>query len=405
MTSSAGVRRFRDTPARLAFQRNLLTGLIVAWALGTIGVLGVVRSASTKVSKAAEQVALVQQTKVQLTRADSLATSGYLTGGLQSDQALAAFAADMAAANTGLAGISRGVGGNRATDTLTAINSYLTDVTAAQANNRQGWPVGATYQKTASANLRSNILPSLDAVDRAARDSVVVAGRRLGWTWAIASLFGLLVVVPLGLALATLAAHTNRLLNLPIVLGFAVAFVAFLLTSSIAGTTKTEGLRGIRTTFRNEDLAGQARVALYNAKSAEALTLIARGSGQPYELQWRQNMSDLDAVITAQPSMRLDPVLTEAVARYRASHTEVRKLDDSGDWDSAREIVLASEGELSAPAFQSLDDAINLDFGGNVIGSDVGRDITIAQVVIGLAALVAAALVRTGYAQRLKEYQ
>lgn len=405
MTSSAGTGRFRDTPARLAFQRNLLASFVIVWAFGTIGVLGIVRSASHSAEKAADQVTLVQQTKVQLTRADSLATSGYLTGGLQSDQALAAFASDMAAANTGLAGISRGVGGAAATDTLTLINSYLTDVTAAQANNRQGWPVGATYQKTASSNLRTKILPSLDTVDSAARADLVTAGRRLGWSWAIKPLFALFVLVPVGLSLATLAVRSNRLLNLPIVLGFAVSFVAFLLASSIANTSRTEGLRGVRTTFRSNDLAGQARVALYNAKSNEALTLIARGSGQPYELQWRQNISDLDAVIAAEPALKADPMLAEALAGYKVSHVDVRKLDDSGDWDSARKIVLATSGNLSAPSFQKLDDAVQRSFGGNVISGTIGRDIAIAQIAVGLAALVAAALVRAGYGQRMKEYQ
>lgn len=427
MTSSAGARRFRDTPARLAFQRNLLAALIIAWASSTIGVLGLVRSSSIRVKKAADQVVLVQETKVQLTRADSLATSGYLTGGLQSDQALAAFASDMASANAGLAAISRSVGGvilagtpnapnalDASTDRNTEvgeanvfwlINSYITDVTAAQANNRQGWPVGATYQKTASANLRTRILPRLDLVDDQARQSLVDAGRRLGWSWAVQALFALLVAIPLGLALATLAVRTNRLLNVPILLGFAVSFAAFLLATSIAGTSRTDGLRGIRTAFRYQDLSGQARVAAYNAKSAEALTLISRGSGQPYEVQWRQNMSDLDAVVATDFLMRSDQRVVETVAAYRASHIEVRKLDDSGDWDSARRVVLAPNGTVSAPTFQALDEAIRPTFTGSVIDPQVGRDITIAQLAVGLASLVAAALVRAGFAQRLKEYQ
>ena len=93
------------------------------------------------------------------------------------------------------------------------------------------------------------------------------------------------------------------------------------------------------------------------------------------------------------------------VAAYRASHIEVRRLDDSGDWDSARRVVLAPNGTVSAPSFQALDEAIRPTLSGSVIDRQVGRDITIAQLAVGFASLVAAALVRVGFAQRLKEYQ
>ena len=404
MTSAVVTPAFRDTPARLAFQRNLLAVLIIFWGLATIGVLGVMRAGVKQTDRAMKQVSLVAETKVQLTRADSLATSGYLTGGLQSDQALAAFASDMASANTGLAAISRGVGGDKATATLGLINTYLTDVTAAQANNRQGWPVGATYQKTASTNLRTAILPSLDAVDTQARSDLVKSVQDLRWTWATASLFLLLVAIPLVLALFTLAAHSNRLVNLPVALALVVAFVAFIFTLTIANTTKKDTVNSIEFGFRNRDLVGQARVAAYNAKSNEALTLIARGSGQAYELQWRQNMSDLEAII-ADDRVSVDDMLKSAVEKYKALHAEVRQLDDAGEWDSARFGVLGASGKASSSEFQALDSALSARVPNDQTGPSAARDLTVAQFIAGLAALVAAALTRVGFAQRLKEYQ
>jgi hypothetical protein len=405
VTSSVGARRFRDTPARLALQRNLLSALIVGWAVATIAVLGILRTQANRVDEAASQVQAVQETKVQLTRADSLATTGYLSGGLQSDAALASFAQDMAAANTGLATISRGVGGDRAAASLQLINSYLTSVTAAQANNRQGWPVGATYQKSASESLRSEILPSLDSVDRSARSSLVASTRALGWSWLVPTLFALLVAIPLALALAVLAARTNRLINLPMALGLVVAFAGFLLASSVSGAAKSDTVRGVQTVFRDRDLTGQARVALYNAKSAEALTLIARGSGQPYELQWRQSMSDLRAAISASPRLGNDVLVGSGLATYTKNHETVRSLDDAGNWDEARLGVLPAAGEVSAASFNTLDTALSNASTGDVVPADVGRSLRLAQVIVGLAALAAAALVRAGLAQRLKEYQ
>jgi hypothetical protein len=393
---------FRDTPRILARHRNVLTVLIVLWALTSIATLGSVRSSMAKARRASAQVELVQQTKIRLTRADSLATSGFLSGGLQSDQALAAFATDIREANVGLGQIQQGTEGQKTKESVRAISEYLTDVTAAQANNRQGFPVGATYQKTASKLLAEQVVGPLDSTELSSRLSLDSGGSQFWMYRILSSIFILLMLVPLVLALLSLKGHSNRTINTPVVAGLIVALLGYLFASSLSRSAVTNGFDNIKGPLHQRDLINQARVALYDAKSNEALTLIARGSGQSYEQKWRVSMATLNAALAG-----VSGVDRSSVDGYEQVHTQIRKLDDAGDWDTARAQVLPPRADrLSSGQFERLDLSLESLMERQKMSNkfDVGP-IALAQVILALAAALAAWLVRLGYAQRLKEYQ
>jgi hypothetical protein len=410
----SGLRRLRDTPTLLTLQSNVLAALLLVWAVSTIGTIASLRVSVTNARQAAEQVSQVQETSIRLTRADSLATSGFLNGGLQSDAALAEFARDIRDASANLAVIYRGPGGQetagvdlskdesarRAGWAIKSINEYQADVTSAQANNRQGFPVGATYQKTASNLMRSDILGPLDQVGVDARLRLSSNTNKFTSAALLPTWFIIFAAIPIVLGLIGLSRRTQRTLNLPVVIGLGLAFVAMIVAANMSTSTTTNATDYLRGNFRTRDLITQSRVALYNAKANEALTLIARGSGQGYEQQWRQNMADFEA-------RSLRDQMPETLA-YIATHQQVRKLDDAGNWDAARLLVLPERNtDTSNPRFAALDARLNEELKAVPPQTDelaTGR-LFVAQILVGLAALVAAGLVRLGYGQRIREYQ
>jgi hypothetical protein len=316
-------------------------------------------------------------------------------------------------ANANLAVIYQGPGGKesagsqpakapderRAGWAIQSIGEYQADVTSAQANNRQGYPVGATYQKTASNYMRSDILGPLGQVGEAARNDLLTNSQRFRLASLIPALFLILVSIPVALGLLGLSRRTKRTLNVPVLVGLGLAFIATMIATSLTKSTLDAGTNFIRGDFRRFDVVTQARVALYDAKSNEALTLIARGSGQSYELGWRQNMADLAERLGTTPP---------EVQTYIQTHVKARELDDSGDWDAARLLVLpVNNVDTSNPVFTDVDKRLAVERGTDVLSTNAlstSRLLT-AQIIVGLASLAAAGLVRVGYRQRVREYQ
>jgi hypothetical protein len=398
--------KFHDTPRALARIRNFLTVLIVVWALSSIATLGSVRGSMSKARRASDQVNLIQDTKIKLTRADSLATSGFLVGGLQSDQALAAFAKDMQDASLGLAQIKQGTAGEQVTKSIEAIGPYLTDVTAAQANNRQGFPVGATYQKSASKLMQQTVLRPLSDADSDARNQLRYAANGLAGRRFLRPEFLMLFAVPLIIGLMSLSRRTNRTLNLPVLIGLIVGAVGLIAALSLTGNSTKNTLDNLQGPLRTKDIAGQARVALNEAQSAEALTLIARGSGQSYEQKWRSSMGIVDAVMEKRNfGSEEERLLAES---YRKWHEDIRRFDDKGDWDAARSKALPeSDQYFAAQPFRSLD-ADLASRATSSVSSEQQFDngpMALSQVIIAVCGALAVWLVRSGYAQRLKEFR
>jgi hypothetical protein len=104
---------------------------------------------------------------------------------------------------------------------------------------------------------------------------------------------------------------------------------------------------------------------------------------------------------------RLNGSLPEA-DQYIAAHNQARKLDDTGDWDAARLLVLPENNtDTSNPRFALLDSKLNERLSSISASTSAlsSRSLSIAQILVGLAAIGAAGLVRVGYLQRIREYQ
>ena len=217
-----------------------------------------------------------------------------------------------------------------------ALVAYTSQVEQARANNRQALPIGAQYLKEASADLRATALPLLknlgeannarvaEEFDRAARAAL----------WLVVP--GLLTLVVLGLALVWLARRTRRYVNLPLAAAALVVLVT-LVVGTVGLLAVKEGVDTTRDGVYAATLStAQARIAGFDAKSNESLTLIARGSGAAFEKAWQASNAAVRAELAElgqnPASSGLSPL---PWSEYAAVHQQIRALDDGGNWDGA----------------------------------------------------------------------
>ena len=161
---------------------------------------------------------------------------------------------------------------------------YAEGIQQARANNRQGLPVGAQYLKESSAQLRSEALPIANALvgaNRARAESEMSANSP-----GLVAVFGALALGGLFLINRQMAAAFRRQVNL----GVAAAALAVLVTTVAAvwlSAVKDNNVTTLRQgDFKVAVAAAAARTAGNDARSNEALRLIARGSGAAFEAAW-----------------------------------------------------------------------------------------------------------------------
>ncbi|MET0495889.1 MAG: hypothetical protein ABW000_22405, partial [Actinoplanes sp.] len=163
-------------------------------------------------------------------------------------------------------------------------------------------------------------------------------------------------------------------------------------------------------------LLAEARILALRERGDEALTLAARGGGSAYESDFgtvSDRLSGPNGLLAA-ATRTLDGDAREAVrsatanhTAYVEAHTEVRRLDDAGDYDGAVKLAIGPE---TSETFENLTGAI-----GQAIESskaDFDREIGVAGRGLGLLTflgpllgLVIAGLAAIGIRARLEEYR
>lgn len=422
---SSGGRRFSWRHADSPTQLRLATAVTVvaAIALSAGGFFAIDRrdTAIDDAAEAASQLIQVQDVRVQVVQADSLASTAYLVGGQEAPEARAAYDERIASAAAGLLSAAARATTADAADLRTAgerLAVYTGLVEQARANNRQGFPVGAAYQRQAR-EVASELVQSLRTVEQRTRqrvDDSVTRGGRASWLLIVTAL---LVLVLLALGSWWLATRWRRLVNVPIAVAAALALAVLTVGASINANAQSTAADAVRGPLSAADLVAQARAAGFDARSSEALTLINRGNGAAYEQQWRLSA---DVVARALVASCVDYGVgcdtRDDAERYVAAHATVRELDDAGDWDRA--VDLATAGTLDGvaqPAGQN-PPADFADFAASS-GDAVSTQATAAQsafdeadgsllalrLAVVLAGLAIAVLAAVGYGQRAREYR
>lgn len=400
----------RSTPQLL--QRLSTAVVVFGVLLGVVGALTLATLAYTlhRAEQDTAQLVRVQNIETDLLSADAAATNAFLVGGLEPAAQRTGY--DRAITETGelIAEAARAQPADAAA--LAVLNTQVLDYTAAieqaRANNRQGLPVGAQYLRLASAQLRSSALPVLDELVAA---NAARAEQRMSVAWGVVfPVLTLAALVGLVLAQRWLSRRFHRRINS----GMAAATVVLLVTllTSLVGLWYSHS---IVSSTREGSYAGvnniaAARIAAYDAKANESLTLIARGSGQSFEAAWVSSDVTVRERLGLLTRVRDDGQLAREWAQYTAVHQSIRTSDDGGSWDAAVAKATGTGDTSSNLRFTTFDASLAsvLDDATRSTSTSLGGQtplLVVAAVLSLLAGLAAALLARRGVAARLREYR
>lgn len=404
-------RRRRSTPATMRVVAILLVVVGLLVVAGSVQTFVGADQALARADANAAQLVRLQTIQTSLVRADADVTNSFLVGGLEPAEQRADYldAVHTAVQQITLAARAQPADGTALADLATAVQDYTATVATARANNRQALPVGGQYLRNASAGLRADALPTLAALITAneRRVDVELRNARNASLVMAASMVGLLALV---VSMVWLARRTHRYLNLPMVAGAALLAVYL-----VVAATAMAGLSSTVTSTKNGPYAAQralaeARIAAFDAKANESLTLIARGSGAAFEEAWQ---SSADTTVTQLGEAAVwSPAagLSDDWQAYADRHVEIRAADDGGDWDLAVGLATARGSGTANAAFTAFDQAsaTALDQASAETSSALNRprSSTIVLAVVGaLVGLAVAALSWRGLGRRIEEYR
>ncbi len=411
-------RAFEDTPGKLraAAVIGVLASLVFA---GLGGNAFLARGAALEEARNdGAQLVRVQQIATDLTQADALVTNAFLLGAQEPPTALQQYQQLTADASLTLTQAAQAQPGDATA--LGVVNKALTQYTAAVAaarvNNRLGYEVGSAYLRQASTLLRTTtadqpaILPTLQAVvdaDAGRVDDAFGAARLAGFELALA---GLVVLAGLLAVQIWLARRTHRRFNVPLTAGTLAVLVALGLGAFIMISSQSAADRVRDTSYAATRAVAQARIAAFDAKSNESLTLVYRGTGQTYESQYKADLNAARAALgTASTAGSRDAGLAQ-LETWNTLHQTVRAKDDAGDTDAAVTAVTATGPNTASAAFADFGDRSAAAL--SVKAGDVSRGLDGSHwllVVLGwltlLVGIFAAATAWWGVSQRLEEYR
>jgi hypothetical protein len=411
---SASVRSgFEGTPGRL---RGLGALTVIACLMFGLAAGFSFRAADGALSRAGantDQLIRVQAIQNRVVQADADATNAFLVGGLEPPAERAEYTAAITSASKLIAEAAESQPADGAA--LGALNeallTYSSEIEQARANNRQALPIGSQYLKNASASLRADALPPLrslvDANNQRVDEEFDNAGSAVLWL----VIFGLLTLLVLGFALVWLARRTRRYLNVPLAVAAAIVLVTLVVGAVGLGAigSKVDDVRG--GVYAATLSTAQARIAGFDAKSNESLSLIARGSGATFEEAWQGSDSTIQRELTKLDSndaaADFEPLPWDD---YASVHEQIRKLDDSGNWDGAVRLATGTGSSSGNATFANFDSSSEEQL--STLGEDTASQLDGAggwlpfAAVLGLVAGVLAALCAWwGVSLRLEEYR
>lgn len=387
-----------DTPALL--NRWQLIGMSVAIVFGLVSALVQFVGWQTDGRAAADtdQLLRVQTIKSSLLSADATATNAFLRGGLEDAGQRGAYDQAIQSVLKNIAAAADAQPADRAA--LEQLNVKVTDYTTAVAqardNNRQGFPIGAEYLSGASISLRAdgNALSILDALVKSnqQRAEDAMGGQHPFWLL-------ILGIVALGVLFwlnRELAQRFRRRINKGIAIA-ALIVLGVTLVTVVGAWIRDSSNDSLREgEFAKAVAEANARTEGNDAKANESLRLIKRGSGTTYEDEWQKSADKVAASGTSSLG---------AWNAYAATHTEIKKLDDDGNWEQARKLALGQ----SVTDFDKFDEAAEAaaSKNGDTAAEDLRSGRSLALVLSGLTILLgiaASVFLARGIGERRKEF-
>ncbi|HST82822.1 MAG TPA: hypothetical protein VLL08_13900 [Kineosporiaceae bacterium] len=408
-SASATIRHYLDgSPGRLRVVSAVAVLAAVLVALGGGAALRERSGALDEAKRSAAHLVLVQSVQIRLAQANADATNSFLGfGRLEPEAQRLDYIDAVRQASRDLALAASGAGSDAASlgEANAALTRYTGYVASARANNRVFLPVGANYLAQANTLLQKQIVPKLQdsaTTDQRNISSAYSRAAHASWWLALVAVIGLGVLF---WAQIYLARHSRRILNLPLAAATAGLLVALLVAAGAMATAEYKAKEVRDGSLAEATDLSLSRVAAFTAKSTEALTLIARGSGTEADQDWNAAMK---VAVSKLPKANGDAA--KALSAYQAEHVAINKSDVAGDWKQAVERAIKS-GDTSANALfatyasqtrtaletQSAATASGLDKAGNLLLP--------AGMLVLLVGLLAAAGAWWGVSLRLDEYR
>jgi hypothetical protein len=415
-----------STPARLTLWMAAL--LVLGLGYGVAALVGSLQTSAqvTSVETSSGPLTVSAQSLYRsLSDADATAAAAFLSAGAEPLELRQRYLDDIASAGADLADVASG--GREIAGPLATLASelpvYTGLVESARANNIQGYPVGAAYLREASDLMRGTLLPAAAEVYRA--ETVRLANDRDGAASYPFIAVGLGVVAVAGLIRLQryLTRRTNRTANLGLVVA-TLSILGALVWQNASWVALASHLHSAAAGGSDQvELLAQARIAALQARTDEALTLVARGSGGAFEEDFQKTMQRLTGVdgsggllATAGDTAR-DPAVRASVEQaitdvkaWQAVHTKLRGADDGGQYSIAVSYAIGQGSSNAATEFGKVDAdlAAGIQASG-VTFRDEAAHAADAIAGVGIAVSVLALLtlggVAIGVQRRIAEYR
>ncbi|HEY0640611.1 MAG TPA: hypothetical protein VGD67_23525 [Pseudonocardiaceae bacterium] len=419
----------RTTPGQFGLMTIMLMIVCVVFGLTAAAGLQQRQDALDDLVTSSEPLAVAaQEVYRSLSDADATAASGFLEGGVEPPAVRQRYQDDLARAGAALAAAAGAAGGSpEAARSVAELSTYLPVyaglVETARANNRAGLPVGAAYLREASGLMRGTLLPAAQRLYDGESDRLAATESRATPVPWFEVLLGLGALGALLGAQVLLFSRTRRVLNVGLVAAtVAVALgLGWLVYATTAVTVNVADARDLGSSQVRE--LATARIAALEARGDETLTLVVRGSGQQYEEHHVEVMTRLGgengdggllgAALDGIDDAERRPLVADAVERWRAwrtAHTEIRRLDDGGDYPGAVALAIEDRPDGALAPFTALErdlaDAIAVS--GRLFDEEAAdARSALGWTSAGILVLVALAVAGVGWGmwQRLKEYR
>ncbi len=357
--ATTSLRRWMSgTPGRLRLVALSTVAVSLLFAVSAFSTFGSTDDALRRGGANTAQLVRIQAIHTNLIRADADASNAFLVGGLEPAAQRTEYTASLAQAARLIAEAAKAQPADG--PALGALNNSLLTyaglIEQARATNRQALPVGAQYLRVASSGLRADALPIMDALVKANQSRVSAEFDSVGGesTPLIAS--GVLALVVLLGGMGWLSLRTHRYLNPPLAAATAAILVTLVIGAIALGSVGSR-VGDVRAGSYAATLAtATARIAAFDAKSNESLTLIARGSGSAFEKAWQASSKIVTDQSAAAAGLSGDARTMSALwTAYTATHTSIRKADDGGQWESAVKQAVGSDPKSANATFAAFD--------------------------------------------------
>jgi hypothetical protein len=307
-----------------------------------------------------------------LSDADATSASAFLAGGTEPVELRQRYLDDIARANAALstaaAGAPTGESAVKVAELANHVPTYTGLVETARANNRQGLPIGAAYLREASELVRTTMLPAAQRLYEIEAGRLAEAQAEAGELPWVTTTLGILLIAGLVAIQIHLRLRTRRLLNLGLLVATAFALTGVLWLGIGAGNSAGHSDASRADGTAQLEALAEARIAGLQARSDEALALIARGNGAVFEEHFDATTKNLtepgglleraSSAVSQQDTRDLIEQAKGTARRWVEVNTSLRQLDREGKYTEAVVAATGAGPDSSARLASELDGSL-----------------------------------------------